>query len=50
MKIDGETGSTVIGIEGNAVNMQRIEETISGMGGPARSAVEISVSGESVNA
>ena len=46
VEVDEKTESTEIVIEGNALDMQQIEETINGMGGSVHSIDEVEVTGE----
>ena len=46
VEVDEKTESTVITIEGNALDMQQIEEAISSMGGSVHSIDEVEVTGE----
>ena len=48
VEVDEKTESTVIRIEGKALDMAQIEEVISGMGGSVHSIDEVKVSGETI--
>jgi hypothetical protein len=50
VEVDEKTESTVITIEGNALDMQQIEEAINTMGGSVHSIDEVEVSGEAASA
>jgi len=50
VEVDEKTESTVITIEGNALDMQQIEEAINTMGGSVHSIDEVEVTGEAAPA
>jgi hypothetical protein len=50
VEVDEKTESTIITIEGQALDMQLIEEVISGMGGSVHSIDEVEVSGDTKEA
>lgn len=50
VEVDEKTESTEIVIEGNALDMQQIEDIINGMGGSVHSIDEVEVTGEAPTA
>lgn len=46
VEVDEKTESTVITIEGNALDMEQIEQAIGGMGGSVHSIDKVEVTGE----